>query len=267
MANSLNSYISGLASNYFISHGSTERNQIVSSINTVKSRLKSHFGSKVKNVLIFGSWDRDTTIPRKYDSNSDVDIMIVFDHDSINNTAETYRKWVLEFAQSKYSTSLSKKDFPTVRLDMTHITLDLIPTKITTLLDAFYFYYIPDSGNKWMSTQPFKFSQEVKNKNTQKNSIVKPVLRLIKAWNAHIGYPFESFILEKYVLENVSWFWISTIEEGFFAAINNLPTWDVTLTQKSKVQSAQSNLSTIKSFLEKGDVAMAKLWLHILLPK
>lgn len=265
MASSLNSYLTGLASNYFISHGSTERDQITTSFGTIQTRLKNHFGNKVNDVLVFGSWDRDTILPRKYDTNSDLDIMIVFDHSTLNNTPETYRKWVLEFAQSKYSTSLSKKDFPTVRLDMTHITFDLVPTRI----EEYVFWkqhYIPNSGNQWMTTDPFSFTQTVKQKNVENKSVVKPVLRLVKAWNAKAGYPFDSYDLEKYIVNNVFWSWNQSVESAFFSAINCLPTLSGTQVQINKVVSAQSNIKTIKTYLDNSDVTMAKLWLHILLP-
>lgn len=266
MASSLNTYLTKLASDYFISHQSAERLMINVSLTTIKDRLKKHFGDKVNDVLVFGSWDRDTTLPRKYDGNSDLDIMIVFNHASIQNTPETYRKWVLDFAKQKYSTSLSKKDFPTVRIDMTHITFDLIPTKIETGI-FWNQYYIPDNGNRWMSTDPFTFTQTVKQKNTNNNSVVKPVLRLIKAWSVKAGYPFDSFELEKYVVENVFWIFNQTIESAFFAAINNLPTWDVTLSQKAKVKSAMDTIKTIKSHLEQDNLLMAKYYLHKILPQ
>jgi hypothetical protein len=191
--------------------------------------------------------------------------MIVFNHSAINNTPETYRKWVLEFAQSKYSTSLSKKDFPTVRLDMNHITFDLAPTKLESVFFGSQ-HYIPDSGNKWMATDPFSFTQSVKQKNINNKSVVKPALRLVKAWNAKAGYPFDSFELEKYIVNNVFWSWNQSVESAFFAAMNSLPTWGGTQLRANKVHSAQSNIKTIKAYLDNNDVNMAKLWLHILLP-
>src|SRR5690606_5767709 len=213
---SINTYLSTLASTYFISHGSTERNSINTSLSALKTNLKVHFKSDILSVEIFGSWKRDTTLPRKYDSYSDVDVMIIFDHDRLQRTPETYRNWIKTFAKSKYPRSVIQKDFPTVRIDMKHITFDLIPTKKSTWL--FKSYQIPDKNNNWMETEPHSFTNIVIFKNSNNGSRVKPVLRLVKAWNANNGRPFDSYLLEKHVVDNVWWTFNTTIESAFFAA-------------------------------------------------
>lgn len=261
---SLKTYLTQLSSNYYISHGSYERNQIISSISTIKSRVKTHFGNDVNDIQIFGSWDRDTTLPRKYDGHSDIDFMIIFNHQTLQKTPETYRNWVKSFAELKYPLSTIQKDFPTVRLDMTHITFDLIPTKIEAGIFNSY-YYIPDSGNNWMSTDPYSFNNELKTANTNNNFIIKPIMRLMKAWNAKAGYPFNSFDLEKKILANTI-FWYKDIETGFYAAADCLSTWSGTTTQNTKVTSLQANLKNVKYHLDQGNVINAKLWLHKVLP-
>lgn len=267
MTSSLNTYLLGLASSFFISHGSTERNQIINSIVTLQSRLNSFFGTDVKAIKIFGSWDRDTTLPRKYDFYSDVDIMIIFDHENLNKTAETYRTWLKTFAEQKYSSSIVQKDFPTVRLDMNHITFDLIPTRVTNILNIIEIHYIPDSGNNWMTTEPFKFTQKVKDKHSEKNYIVKPVLRLIKAWNIQAGYPFDSYLLEKEILEKTPWFWNNSVEHAFYAACNSLCAYSGNNTQNTKVQTLQNAIGKVMLYLDIGDVSTAKYWLHKVLPR
>jgi predicted nucleotidyltransferase len=260
---SLKTILTKKASEYFISHGSTERAKINTSISTIKTRIKSDFGKDVNEVKIFGSWDRDTTLPRYYDILSDVDIMIVFNHEFLNRTPETYRKWVKEFAEYRYATSIIQKDFPTVRLDMNHITFDLIPTKIDGFL--FQSHYIPDKGNNWMITDPFKFTESVKSANSNNNSIVKPILRLIKAWNAHNNYPFNSYVLEKWILENVS-FWNKDVESGFYTAANSFTTWGLTTFQQQKVTSLKNNIGKIEDCLKKNNLIGAMSWLDRILP-
>lgn len=261
---SLKTHLTGLSSEYYISYGSYERTQISNSITAIKTAIKAHFGSNVNDVLVFGSWDRDTTLPRKYDSYSDVDFMIIFNHQNLNKTPETYRTWVKDFAQKKYPRSVIQKDFPTIRLDMTHITFDLIPTKLVSNL-LYNQYYIPDSGNNWMTTDPFAFNKKIKEANTTHNSIVKPIMRLMKAWNAKNGHPFKSFDLEQKILNNTL-FWFKDIETGFYAAANSLSTWTGTTAQKTKVTSLQSNIQQVKNALENNDITRAKHWLSKVLP-
>ena len=86
----INNYISNLTNTLFISHGSTERTNINSSITSIKRKLNAHFEDKISEIILFGSYSRGTILPRKYDTNSDIDIMIVFNTNDYNEkTAET----------------------------------------------------------------------------------------------------------------------------------------------------------------------------------
>ena len=58
--------------------GQLEKNSIETSISTLKSRLNYWFGDSIDEVLVFGSYKRNTNLCRKADNDSDVDIMIVF---------------------------------------------------------------------------------------------------------------------------------------------------------------------------------------------
>ncbi|CAG5077562.1 SMODS domain-containing nucleotidyltransferase [Parvicella tangerina] len=261
---SLNTYMNSLASSYYISHGSYERTAINGSVITIQKWLNEYFGKDILEVEVFGSWNRDTTLPRKYNSNSDVDIMIIFDHERLQNTPETYRTWLKGFAEKKYSRSQIQKDFPTVRVDMKHITFDLIPTKKTSFLITSY--YIPDINNNWMSTEPHSFTNTVVSKNTTHGSIVKPVLRLIKCWNANNGQPFDSYLLEKHVIENVWWFFNNSIEDAFFAACKSLSSWGGTTFQNSKVQTLHNNVDWVREYQRRNDLSKAKQRLHKILP-
>lgn len=263
MAN-LNTYLTDLSYNYFISYGTDERESIKTSIETLEKRLKSDFGDLILDVQIFGSWKRDTTLPRKYDVNSDIDFLIIFDHNQQNRTPETYRNWINDFAQDKYASSISKKNFPTIRLDMQHITFDLVPS-IIEKHSVFNFYYIPNSGNNWMQTNPFEFNQEVINANKYNQSMVKPVLRLMKAWNSNNGYPFESYDLETRIMKCVN-FGYGNIESCFFEAVNCLPYWNGPESRNNKVLAFRKSLKLVQQALLQDNRAEAINYLHKSLP-
>ena len=72
---SVNSYLQNMASELVLSD--TEKSSITTSINAIKSRLDSYF-SDVREKKIFGSYVRGTILPRKADSESDIDLMVVF---------------------------------------------------------------------------------------------------------------------------------------------------------------------------------------------
>lgn len=75
---SVNSYLQDLASELVLSD--SEKDSVSTSIDTIKSRLTSYFGADIYEKKVFGSYDRGTTLLRKADEKSDVDIMVVFNN-------------------------------------------------------------------------------------------------------------------------------------------------------------------------------------------
>ena len=71
---SVNTYLNDLASNLVLSNDENE--SIKKSITTLESRLFSWFGSDVIENFKFGSYTRGTILPRKVDSESDIDYMV-----------------------------------------------------------------------------------------------------------------------------------------------------------------------------------------------
>lgn len=111
MALSVNNLLTDLSYRFCINKNSLEHNRIETSIGFLSRSIKTTFGNDITKVVKFGSYDRSTMLPRCYDSDSDVDIMIVFNHDKCGVKAETYRNWLRNFADLKYSRSDVKKNF------------------------------------------------------------------------------------------------------------------------------------------------------------
>lgn len=257
---SLNTYLNDLSYTYYIGRDAIERQGINTSISTVTTRLKNYFGNDIKEISVFGSWKRDTALPRYYDQKSDIDILIVFDHQRLNRTPQTYREWLLQFANKKYPTSVSAKSFPTVRIDLKHITLDLVPA-----IYDWWNYSIPSSTNQWMITNPTSFNNNVVNQNTNRNGIVKPILRLIKAWNANANYPFSSYDLEQKALNSLGF--MNTVQDGFFSVCLNLPFFFVSQKTSSAVQKLRNDINNVKYQLNNNNLNYAKAELHKVLPQ
>jgi DNA polymerase sigma len=73
---SINSYLTNIATAAIIRD--QEKAAIQRSIDTLQLRLKNHFGSQLGSGVIFGSYSRDTILPRNMDTKSDVDYMVIF---------------------------------------------------------------------------------------------------------------------------------------------------------------------------------------------
>lgn len=183
-----------------------ERERIDRSLTHLEGLLLNHFGDDVDEILRFGSYTRNTILPRRYDAKSDVDLMIVFNSANALYKPRTYRKWLADFLSSKYSSSFSKKDLPSVRLELDFIMYDIVPAYRKTDWFGEERIYIPESDTEWMQTNPNDINSKLKTVNVRigQNSL-RNTIRLCKYFNASSGYPYQSYILEKSIIQICDW--------------------------------------------------------------
>ena len=178
-----------------------ERFRIEISIKRLKTKLKQKFLRNIKDFILFGSYTRNTILPRKYDPNSDVDLMVIFNSNNGVKTPETYRRNLIYILDEAYPNSIYEKDFPAVKLELNHIKFDIVPSYKEESFFGGKSFYIPDSGNRWQITEPNDINEDLSSRNqSYGNNLVRNTLRLCKHWNAFAGYPFESYIMEKEIL-------------------------------------------------------------------
>lgn len=267
MALSINSKLVMLAGEYYIANGSTERSKINISVVTLKGRLANYFDTDIKKIIEFGSYKRDTILPRSIDPESDVDLMVVFDHASIQITPGSYRNRLLSFADFYYSRSEVYKSSPTIVLQLGHIKYDLVPAyEKKSTYSALTSVYIPEDNTSWMATDPDSFNAELTRANAQYDYQIKKIIRLLKAWNAKVGYPFKSFKLEQEIVSMAFWFCYS-LEDYFFSAIKQLsPYLSGGFTPNARVTALQQNAQRVKQCLEANNMQGAINWLGHILP-
>lgn len=124
--------------------------------------------------------------------------MVSFDISNGKNKPQTYLDRLRKFANSKYKTSEIKQSHPTVVLSLNHINFELVPAVFE------YGYQIPSPSSSyldWIPTDPNGTNQSLQDKNKNNNYFIKPLVRLVKYWNAKNGYPYASFELEQYVVQ------------------------------------------------------------------
>ena len=118
---SINRYLEETASKLIIK--GNEKESIDVSLNTFKDRTREYFSKNesvnLKEIKVFGSYQRDTNLPQSVDYGTDVDIMLVMDNDG--STPQTYLDRVRRGVEAKYSTSQIRQSSPTVVLQMLHI--------------------------------------------------------------------------------------------------------------------------------------------------
>ena len=267
MANSIDTYLRTLSYSFYLKKDSAEITKINTSKDTLLSNLDKELALLINRRFIFGSYDRDTILPRSIDSKSDIDIMVVFNHTEYERTPETYRAWLKNFGDKYYKDrygSAVVRSFPTVTIRLNNIHFDLVPAKEESKFIWSSTLYIPgDYG--WQMTDPSDAKTKLTDANTKYNQVVRPIVRLMKAWNCNNGYLFDSYKLELFTTGLN--YYNDNVQSGFFYAVGQLSTeWNNSQTKKNKVSSLKYNIGKVKESLETYDVEGAKRWLHRVLP-
>lgn len=184
-----------------LARSATERSKISSSVAHLQSLLTSNLGNI--SIIRFGSYTRNTILPRKYDPKSDVDLMIVF-HGDYNS--QTYRKHIYDVIDRSYPNSISAYDYPAIKLELNHIIFDLVPTIYENSNWYGMRYYIPDRNQNWIETWPNDINDLLAQKNQSVGgNQIRQVIRLCKHWNAMANYPLSSYLMEKQIVNMWSW--------------------------------------------------------------
>ncbi len=245
---SVNTYLTQLASDLVLDE--TEKSNITTSISTLKVRLDAYFASNITRQFQFGSSTRGTILPRKADSNSDIDYMVVFDT-SIEGQKkpQTYLDRLKKFAETKYSTSEISQSSPTIVLSLNHIKFELAPAIYN------YGYQIPSpasSWSEWISTDPTGTNKALQDKNKAENYQIKPLVRLVKYWNATKGHPYDSFSLEQYIV-NKYFLSCTALEDYFYSFWSGFScTYETAQYIKDMVESAKQHAKTAKENEDSG---------------
>ncbi len=265
---SVNSYLSTLAHTAVIRD--TEKESIQRSIVALEGKLSSYFSGEIKYKLVFGSYTRGTILPRAMDEHSDIDYMVVFNDSSYR--PQTYLDKLRRFVSIYYSKSEISQSNPTIVLSLNHIKFELVPA----IEGWFSGLQIPAKRSDlddWISTNPNDFNQTLIAVNQSNQNLIKPMLRLVKYWNAKNNYPFPSFELEKRLAER-SYFLVggllgqASIKSYFFEAMKSLElSWDAPQYKKDALYRAHQLINSAQHYLNQGLDSVAEGEIKKLLPE
>jgi hypothetical protein len=121
-----------------------------------------------------------------------------------------------------------------------------------------------------MSTSPNEFNKSLTEKNKNHDNLIKPLIRLLKYWNALNKYPFESFELESTVVNHWT---LSTVFANpnlwrrFRDFMNELNTnWNNTRQQDYVVKRALKVIKEVNKLESREQINAAEKRLQQLLP-
>jgi len=240
---SVNSHLTDLASSLVLN--SVEKASIASSISTLSTRLDSWFETSLRERFQFGSSKRETILPRKADKQSDVDYMVVFSTTDGKKKPQTYLDRLKKFAEEKYASSEIHQSHPTVVLQLNHINFELVPAVNESG------YQIPSPSSSyidWIYTDPAAADKAILDKNKAESYQLKPLVRLVKYWNAINGYPFYSFSLEQSIVRG--WYQGCTALKDYFYSFWSSFSCPIDAAQyvKDKVNTAKQRAQNAKDY-------------------
>ena len=195
---------------------SSEKDSIAISISTLKIRLNSYFEDDIDEILVFGSYKRNTNLCRKADESSDVDVMVVFK--DFGYKPQTYINKLKRFMESRYSSSEIYQSYPCAILELQHIKFELTPA-------IWYYsktYKIPNSEDyylDWISTTPFYLDELAAEK---RESRYKQVSRLVKYWNCLNKKHFASYKLEEHVFNSGIYCYADNLQQNLFHVLKTI---------------------------------------------
>lgn len=244
-----------------------ERQKIETSVKAIKDKLVvCFFDDGLKEVKPFGSFDRETLLSRKVDSESDVDILIVFDEKKWE--PQTYLNKLKQFANDNYSRSDNYQDHPTIAIELTAIKFELTPCifKEETFWDNEK-YLIPkkQSGDiQWIRTEPDQLKDKISEFKKTKETLLD-LIHLFKYWNITNGKLYSTFKLEKFVIDYFDY--EENLDYNFFRIIDKLNYLDNEGTQTDLNKSTQAHKNKIEVLLDNEMEEYAMMELKKIVPE
>lgn len=240
---SINSYLIEQQSNLYVN--GVERDKIKTSIDAISQRLDWYFGKdktnehKIVKKEIFGSYSRDTMLSRKYDENSDIDFMVIFE-DANEYNPQTCLNWLKDFAETYYQSSIVRQSLPTIVIELQNIKFELVPA-----YELWGMKNVALTQSEWQYTNPNELKDKMQDLNVKTDYRFKRMIRSIKYWNVNKNLrKYESYDLENYLTNSFTYSYsrcknpIDYIELAF----NYLKTKYIDEYVKKRIDKACSNI-------------------------
>lgn len=265
----VNAYLNRLAMQAIIRD--SEKQGIQRSVGALRLRLRRHFQSEIKEQVIFGSYSRNTILPRHMDVRSDIDFMVVFGDSALR--PQTYLDRLRSFASTCYARSEIAQSNPTIVLELNHIRFELVPAT----RQLFFGLKIPAPASDyqdWIDTDPTGFNDKLTRSNSENHSFIKRLVRIVKYWNACNGYVFDSYKLEQEIVEHGYWnigallsFRPPRLEDYFFQFMSSLSVgWGAAQWRRQKVERARKLVADIQELQRQNLEQQAETKIRQLLP-
>jgi len=170
----------------------------------ITTRLNSAYRdtqSSTENAFLIGAWGKNTSIrpPR------DVDMYYVLPNE-VYHRYEAYGSGVnkqsalLQEVKRKlidsYPRSVIKGDGPVVIADFSGWTVELVPAFLWDASERSYIVCNTKDGGSYITTMPYHEIENINAADERSNGNARPLIRMLKCWQANCSVPIKSFHLE-----------------------------------------------------------------------
>jgi tRNA nucleotidyltransferase (CCA-adding enzyme) len=148
-----------------------EKDKIEAEFDKLDSKLWGHFRRKLKDVQIFGSYDRGTMLSTAIHKEPDIDVLIIFKEKQFK--PQTYLTQLQQFAESGYSRSEIFQSSPAISIERNLVRFELVPAYFDDPLK------IPApkiAAPDWISTNPVEFKSSLAAKNGNNSELITPLV-------------------------------------------------------------------------------------------
>lgn len=246
----INTYLKDLSKK--LEFSSSECEKIDNSFKYLNQKIWSVFQNKLKDVRLFGSFDRDTALPTNIDKLSDVDVMIIFKKNEFQ--PQTYLNHLQNFGKRTYPRSEKFPNHPTIMIELFHLKFELVPAYIDEGFwgnGALKIPGKPDKELKWIDTDPDAFKAALFKKNNENKGLTISIIKILKYWNVINNYPFRPYALDEIaVIKNVTG---TNLKEYFYDFVNELSRYQKSEEEKKAVKTLFETVRRLK-ILEKENI-------------
>ena len=219
----VNSYLTKLDN--FLLLEKEKKEKIEKSIGYIKQKLWGIFQERLSEVKVFGSFAKDTFIAA--DTEADVDVLLTFKNKDFQ--PQTYLNQIKSFAAEHYPRSNVYPDHPTIAIELEHIKFEIVPA-IFVSQDEVRIPAPRTKELKWINSNPTRIQNKINEKDKNNKGLIKPLIRIFKYWNYLINKPFNSFEIEKHLVNKL--YDARDLREYFYSAASSFSEISNTVEQK-----------------------------------
>ncbi len=233
-----------------------EKNIINTSTDSIIKKLKNNLNF-IDDIIVFGSYSRDLMLKRSIDSNSDIDIMVVFNNDN-KVQPQTLIERLKNFARNNYSRNEVFQDTPSVVLELGHIRFELTPAYKIFFWKTLQIPAPKKDYKSWMNTSPTIMKDNLIKRNKECNYLTRKLIRLMKYWNVLNDKVYSSYELETYIV-STNYYGNNNIKEYLYYIVKNLPIYDLNKFKLLEVNKLKNIINSTEQYERSGQYQLAEI--------